>query len=59
MSEQKVTPTQMRAEVIRLHRAGKMPSLDELLRICSSTKLLWSNDLAIRPVRFLLFGDTF
>jgi hypothetical protein len=31
MSEPKVGPTEMRTEIIRLHREGKMPSLEDVL----------------------------
>jgi hypothetical protein len=31
MNEPKMGPTEMRAEIIRLHRDGKMPSLEEVL----------------------------
>jgi hypothetical protein len=31
MREPKMGPTEMRAEIIRLHREGKMPSLEEAL----------------------------
>jgi hypothetical protein len=31
MNEPKMGPTEMRAEIIRLHREGKMPSLEEVL----------------------------
>jgi hypothetical protein len=38
MSEQKMGPTEMRAEIIRLHREGRMPSLTELLRAVAETR---------------------
>ena len=34
----KMGPTEMRAEIIRLHREGKMPSRDELLRAVQETR---------------------
>jgi hypothetical protein len=34
----KMGPTEMRAEIIRLHREGKMPSLEELLRAVEETR---------------------
>ena len=38
MNEPKMGPTEMRAEVIRLNREGKMPSLDELLKAVVETR---------------------
>lgn len=38
MSEQKMGPTEMRAEIIRLHRSGEMPSLDQLLAAIAETR---------------------
>jgi hypothetical protein len=38
MNEPKMGPTEMRAEIIRLHREGKMPSLEELLRAVQETR---------------------
>jgi hypothetical protein len=38
MREPKMGPTEMRAEIIRLHREGKMPSLEELLRAVAETR---------------------
>ncbi len=34
----KMGPTEMRAEIIRLHREGKMPSLEEILRAVAETR---------------------
>jgi hypothetical protein len=49
MSEPKMGPTQMRAEIIRLHREGKMPSLEELLRAVAETRAEYrENILAAR-----------
>jgi hypothetical protein len=39
MIEPKMGPTEMRAEIIRLHREGKMPSLDELLSAVAETRV--------------------
>ena len=38
MNESKMGPTEMRAEIIRLLREGKMPSLEELLRAVQETR---------------------
>ena len=38
MNEPKMGPTEMRAEIIRLHREGRMPSLEELLRAVGETR---------------------
>jgi hypothetical protein len=37
MSE-KMGPTEMRAEIIRLHREGKMPSLEEVLAAVANVR---------------------
>jgi hypothetical protein len=34
----KMGPTEMRAEIIRLHREGKMPSLEEVLAIIAKVR---------------------
>jgi hypothetical protein len=34
----KMGPTEMRAEIIRLRREGKMPSLEELLKAVAETR---------------------
>jgi hypothetical protein len=39
MNEPKMGPTEMRAEIIRLHREGKMPSLEELLKAVVETRV--------------------
>jgi len=38
MREPKMGPTEMRTEIIRLHREGKMPSFEELLRAVGETR---------------------
>lgn len=38
MSEQKVGPTEFQAEAERLHAAGKLPSLEDLLGAVSETR---------------------
>ena len=38
MSEPKMGPTEMRAEIIRLHREGKMPSLEEVLAAVANVR---------------------
>jgi hypothetical protein len=35
----KMGPTEMRAEIIRLRREGKIPSLDELLSAVAETRV--------------------
>lgn len=38
MSEQKVGPTEFKAEAERLHAAGKLPKLEDLLSAVSDTR---------------------
>jgi hypothetical protein len=38
MNEPKMGPTEMRAEIIRLHREGKMPSLEEVLAAVANVR---------------------
>jgi hypothetical protein len=38
MSEPKMGSTEMRPEIIRLHREGKMPSLEEALSAVQQTR---------------------
>ena len=38
MNEPRMGPTEMRAEIIRLHREGKMPSLEEVLSAVQQTR---------------------
>ena len=38
MSEKKMGPTEMRAEIIRLHRENRMPSLEAVLDAIASTR---------------------
>jgi hypothetical protein len=38
MSAPKMGPTEMRAEIIRLHREGKMPSLEDVLEAVAETR---------------------
>jgi len=39
MNEPKMGPTEMRAEIIRLHREGKMPSLEAVLDAVASARV--------------------
>jgi hypothetical protein len=49
MRESKMGPTEMRTEIIRLHREGKMPSLEELLKAVQETRAEYrENILAAR-----------
>ena len=48
-SRLKMGPTEMRAEIIRLHRESKMRSLAELLRAVAETQVeYWEKILAAR-----------
>ena len=38
MNEPKMGPTETRAEIIRLHREGKMPSLEEVLEAVAKVR---------------------
>jgi len=38
MNEPKMGPTEMRAEIIRLHREGKMPSLEAVLEAVADAR---------------------
>ncbi len=38
MSERKMGPTEMRAEIIRLHREDRMPTLERLLEVIAEAR---------------------
>jgi len=38
MNDKMMGPTEMRAEIIRLHREGKMPSLEAVLNAVASVR---------------------
>ena len=43
MSEPKLGPTQFRAEILRLHRAGEMPTLEEVLAAVAEIRILYAD----------------
>ena len=42
MREKKMGPTEMRAEIIRLHRENKMPTLDEVLAAVADARKIYT-----------------
>jgi hypothetical protein len=52
MSAPKMGPTEMRAEIIRLHREGKMPSLEAVLEAVADARAEFRPKiLAVRRVK--------
>jgi hypothetical protein len=47
MSEPKMEPPEMRAEIIRLQREGKMPSLEEVLAAVAKVRAEFSPKILV------------
>jgi hypothetical protein len=45
MNEPKLGPTELRAEIVRLHRAAEMPTLEQVLSAVAEARILYADKI--------------